>query len=487
MFKTNMLKAAVCASLLGSLAVHAAEPTDRFIITAAPENKADLRVLAARAGGELMVEGSDFMAFRFKGHSIAQVKQKMNDRRIQLIEEDQIRTSTALFNDSTGNPMSMEITPYAFVQSQADQVSLNAGALKKVCVIDSGIDGYHPDFQWDAISGDNDAGTGNWNVAGGPHGTHVAGTIAAMQNGIGVKGMAASTPLHIVKVFNASGWAYSSTLAYAAEKCAAAGAHIISMSLGGSGSSLTEANAFQKFSDNGGLVIAAAGNSGNTNRSYPAGYPSVMMVAANDANNQIASFSQYPSCTLNGVTQDGYCVEIAAGGVNTLSSYPVGTGANGGNYGYMSGTSMATPAVSGVAALVWSNFPQCSGGQIRNALKSSALDAGAAGKDVRFGYGIVQAKAAFDYLATHGCETPVVINLSVSGTTSKGVRSATLRWSGLPGDSADIYRNGSSILSTVNDGSHVDKVPSKGTYTYKVCQSGRQDVCSADKVVVFNK
>lgn len=484
MLKITMMAAAVCAGLLGSFA---AQASDRFIVTAEPENKGELRSLAARAGGELMVEGSDFMAFRFKGNSLSQVKQKLNDHRIKHIEEDQVRTPIALFNDSTGNPMSVEVTPYALIQSQADQVHLNAGGLKKVCVIDSGIDGYHPDFQWDAITGDNDAGTGSWNAAGGPHGTHVAGTIAAMQNGFGVKGMAASTPLHIVKVFTASGWAYSSTLAYAAEKCAAAGAKIISMSLGGSGSSLTESNAFQKFSDNGGLVIAAAGNSGNTNRSYPAGYPSVMMVAANDANNQIASFSQYPSCTLNGVTQDGHCVEIAAGGVNVLSAYPVGTGSNGGNYGYMSGTSMATPAVSGIAALVWSNYPQCSGEQIRKALKLSALDAGLAGKDVRFGYGIAQAKAAADYLSVHGCETPVVINLSVSGTTTKGARNATIRWSGLPGDVADVYRNGSLLLSTPNDGNHVDRVPSKGTYTYKLCQSGRTDVCSIEKSVVFNK
>ena len=73
------------------------------------------------------------------------------------------------------------------------------------------------------------------------------------------------------------------------------------------------------------------------------------------------------------------------------------------DYGYMSGTSMATPAVAGVAALVWSNFPSCTGTEIRNALKATAQDAGAAGKDVYFGYGIVKAKAAYDYLQTNGC------------------------------------------------------------------------------------
>ena len=64
---------------------------------------------------------------------------------------------------------------------------------------------------------------------------------------------------------------------------------------------------------------------------------------------------------------------------------------------------MATPAVAGVAALVWSNFPSCNGTEIRNALKATAQDAGASGKDVYFGYGIVKAKAAYDYLTANGC------------------------------------------------------------------------------------
>ena len=111
-----------------------------------------------------------------------------------------------------------------------------------------------------------------------------------------------------------------------------AGANIISMSLGGGGSNSTESNAFQAFSDAGGLVLAAAGNDGNNVRSYPAGYPSVMMIGANDADNNIASFSQYPSCTTTSgkgkrattTTDETICVEATAGGVDTLSTYPAG-------------------------------------------------------------------------------------------------------------------------------------------------------------------
>nr|WP_246722833.1 S8 family serine peptidase [Aliikangiella sp. G2MR2-5] len=401
----------------------------------------------------------------------------------------------------------------------------------KVCIIDSGIagsqgetGGKNYDFDWSVITGDNDSGTGNWNADGGPHGTHVAGTIAAADNGFGVVGMAPGVPLHIIKVFNNSGWGYSSDLAVAAQKCTNAGANIISMSLGGGGANSTEENAFNTFTNNGGLVVAAAGNDGNNVRSYPAGYKSVMMIGANDANNNIADFSQFPSNTKSSgrgknattETHDGYGVEVTAGGVDTLSTYPSGgasmasmtaggagfaasamenngeasgstyfmgtaeatdNGANGkicvidrGNisfhdkvqncensgglgaivinneagmlygtlgdtnattipavgaaledraaivaansatvkvgasdYGYMSGTSMATPAASGMAALIWSNHPNCTGTDIREAMKATAEDQGTAGRDDYFGYGIVKAKAASDYLATQAC------------------------------------------------------------------------------------
>ena len=132
-------------------------------------------------------------------------------------------------------------------------------------------------------------------VNGGPHGTHVAGTIGAAKNGSGVVGMAPGVPMHIIKVFNEDGWGYSSDLAVAAEKCAAAGANIINMSLGGGAPNSTEENAFKAFTQKGGLAIAAAGNSGNNVRSYPAGYSSVMMVGANDANDQIARIFAIPS------------------------------------------------------------------------------------------------------------------------------------------------------------------------------------------------
>lgn len=520
--KHNKLSVIAAATLLAMGFTAAASASDRVIIKVDNSKKGVVKALAKQLGGEIKVDADGFVAAQFNGKSLSEIKGLLNNPHIELVEEDMLRKPMAIYADDLGNPMTEQLTPYAVYQSQANLVNFNAGAGMKVCVIDSGLDRSNIDFNWGNITGDNDSGTGRWDVNGGPHGTHVAGTVGAADNGVGVIGMAPGVAMHIIKVFNAEGWGYSSDLAYAAQKCTAAGANIITMSLGGGGANSTESNAFATFTNNGGLVLAAAGNDGNNVRSYPAGYPSVMMIGANDADNNIADFSQFPSCTSgkgkNATTDEKICVEVTAGGVDTLSTYPAdmatssslyaagtafassamenagtasgntyfmgqatstnsaaagkvcvidrgtisfhdkvkncensgGIGAviinneagmlygtlgegsanttsipavgaaledrtlllaaatmsvtiEGSDYGYMSGTSMATPAVAGVAALVWSNFPSCSGTEIRNALKATAQDAGAVGKDVYFGYGIVKAKAAYDYLSANGC------------------------------------------------------------------------------------
>ncbi|MCA1616878.1 MAG: S8 family serine peptidase, partial [Acidobacteria bacterium] len=193
----------------------------------------------------------------------------------------------------------------------------DAGASnRKVCIIDSGYYLGHEDLPTAPnVTGDNDSGTGNWYQDGSGHGTHVAGTIAGLGgNGKGVVGVLPGNTinLHIVRVFGDDGaWAYSSDLAAAVGKCRNAGANVISMSLGGSFSSGTEQTAFNNAYNAGVLSIAAAGNAGNTSTSYPAGYGSVVSVAAVDSSETVASFSQKNSD-----------VEIAGPGVAVLSTVP---------------------------------------------------------------------------------------------------------------------------------------------------------------------
>ncbi len=194
----------------------------------------------------------------------------------------------------------------------------NAGN-RTVCIIDSGYDLGHSDLPSNTVSGTNDSGTGDWYKPGSDntHGTHVAGTIAALENGIGVKGVMPSgqANLHIVKVFNSSGWGYSSTLVNAIQTCADNGANVVNMSLGGSQASFTERRAMKALYEQGVLLVAAAGNDGTTSYSYPASYSSVMSVAATDSNNQHANFSQRNSQ-----------VEISAPGEAILSTVTRGEG-----------------------------------------------------------------------------------------------------------------------------------------------------------------
>ncbi|MEF1228543.1 S8 family serine peptidase, partial [Vibrio fortis] len=182
-----------------------------------------------------------------------------------------------------------------------------------------GYDLAHNDLSGNLVSGTNDSGTGSWSVPGNnnAHGTHVAGTIAAIANTEGIKGVMPNqnVNLHIVKVFNEAGWGYSSSLVKAVQTCADNGANVVNMSLGGSQSNVTERNALNAVYDNGVLLIAAAGNDGNTAHSYPASYDSVMSVAAVDNKSDHAAFSQATNQ-----------VEIAGPGVAILSTVTLGEG-----------------------------------------------------------------------------------------------------------------------------------------------------------------
>ncbi len=283
-----------------------------------------------------------------------------------------------------------QTTPYGFNMVEANLLAQSDTAARKVCVIDTGINRGHsdlPDTNNGLTGESNNAQVGDWFNDGHGHGTHVAGTISAQDNNFGVVGVFPGVNLHVVKIFNDSGsWSYASDLIYAVEQCQNAGANVVNMSLGGSYSSVAERDAMQAFEDNGMLLVAAAGNAGNNTKAYPASYDAVMSVAAVQSNGSRASYSQYNDQ-----------VEIAAPGSSVLSTYPVD------RYATMSGTSMATPHVSGAAALLWSFYPQCTNAEIRRALTATAEDKGTVGRDNEYGFGIVKTKQAHDYLANSGC------------------------------------------------------------------------------------
>jgi len=269
------------------------------------EHRSDSAGVIRQAGGRPVHEFPEHkvIAAWLSGRAIEGLRRNPN---IAAIEEDPRR-----------EPMS-QTTPYGISMVQADSAPINdAGAAnRKICIIDSGYYINHEDLDKDdSVTGDSDSGgAGNWNEDGCGHGTHVAGTIAALNNGTGVLGVLPNGKinLHIVKVFgNDCSWTYSSDLIAALKKCRAAGSNVVSMSLGGSFKSRFEENAFNDAYNAGVLSVAAAGNGGNTSYSYPASYSSVVSVAAVDSNKVVADFSQKNNQ-----------VELAAPGVSVLSTVP---------------------------------------------------------------------------------------------------------------------------------------------------------------------
>ena len=505
------------AQAQGSSGSSKGQARERVIVGFKPGSEAAARAAINSAGGRVVVDLSEVngLAAELPASAVAALRR---NRSVEFVEPDLVRRILGRPGPAARRPAALpgtpETVPYGIPMVQADQVpDLHVGT-RKVCIIDSGIDRAHEDLQaLMHVDGINLTQSGEWFTDENSHGTHVAGTVAAVHNTVGVVGVMPNSQinLHIVKVFDASGSAPSSVIARGMLACLRARAHVVSMSLGGDTASRLEARIADRLHQRNILVIAAAGNAGTTDVSYPAGFATVVSVAAIDSSMAVAAFSQKNAD-----------VELAAPGVGVLSTVPVGsqigattvvggvtyavqamegsphaqaTGAladfglgdtpvagsmtgkvclisrgsisfadkvlncqNSGGvaaiiynnapgdvdgtlgttvttipsvgttqangtamkgqigqsttvavfttpdaYAFFNGTSMATPHVSGVAALVWSYFLDCTAEQIRGSLNKSAMDLGAPGRDDSYGWGLVQAKAAHDRIASLGC------------------------------------------------------------------------------------
>lgn len=498
--RNKLVGAAAAALLAGTVfGSAAADTSERVWVVFDADHKGSVQRALNANGAELHYEFGHLNAFAVSLPEQA-VNGIRNNPHVVRVEADARREL-----------MSTQTMPYGIGMVEADQVSDAQASNRTVCIIDSGFDLGHEDLPGSSqVTGTNDSGTGNWYEDGSGHGTHVAGTISAMNNDLGVIGVLPNgqVGIHIVKVFDDSGsWGYSSDLVNALSVCENNGADVINMSLGGSFSSQTEAQAFQDAYDRGVLSIAAAGNDGTTGMSYPASYDAVVSIAAIDSSKALADFSQrneqvelaapgvavestvpmgtgnasdlsvggdpYSALAMEGspdATGEGALMDCglgdstcnasgevcliergdisfadkvqnceAGGGVaaviynnvsgslqgtlgETVTGIPsvgisqtdgqallnrlgenayVATGA--GNYASFNGTSMASPHVTGVAALVWSHHSTCTNQEIRDALAATAEDLGTAGRDNNFGHGLVRARAAVDYLDANGC------------------------------------------------------------------------------------
>jgi hypothetical protein len=257
-----------------------------------------------------------------------------------------------------------------------------------VAVIDSGIDYNHPDLAanyvglgYDWVNNDIDP------MDDYGHGTKVAGIIAAsMNNGIGIAGLA-QVKVMAEKVFDKEGTGWNSWVADAILHATDQGAKIISMSLStGSNDSLIY-SAVKYAYENNVLLVAAAGNEEDDAKRYPAAYDEVIAVTSTDENDQKADTSNF-----------GDWVELAAPGedIFTTDLLDENLPPDYQYYRWGSGTSFACPHVSGLAALIWSQFPNATRDWVRNRLRDTADDLGDPGFDIIYGYGRINARKAFN-------------------------------------------------------------------------------------------
>lgn len=265
---------------------------------------------------------------------------------------------------------------------------IGTGAGVKVAVVDNGVEYWHPDlaasfvagdYGYDFVGGDNDPRPDNPAIPEAFHGTHVAGTIAAgINNGIGVAGWGRAQ-LYAVRVLNDSGSGTTTDVASGIRWATDHGARVVNMSLGSSSLPTHLLEACRYAYDRNVLLVAAAGNEGNPNVNYPAALAECVCVGATDTASKLAWFSNY-----------GTAQEVVAPGVAVFAT---GTG---GTYVSANGTSMATPQVSGVAALLLGLNNSLSASRVRAVLAASAMDMGNSGRDVYYGYGLVNARRAME-------------------------------------------------------------------------------------------
>lgn len=259
-----------------------------------------------------------------------------------------------------------------------------------IAIIDTGMDLTHPDLQpnlwtedsakeadyrvhgYDFITHTPMVGINNYDPNG--HGTHTAGTIGAAANNIypissgvsyGVVGVNWSCKLMPLRFLNTDGSGYTSDAIEALNYAVSKGVKVSNNSWGGGSYSTPLFNAISNAKEHGHLFVAAAGNeksNNDTRASYPACYnlDNIIAVAATDNDDRLASFSNYGAKT----------VELGAPGVNIISSYPVAKG----GFAWLNGTSMATPHVAGVAALVWGYYENQNPTPSYTQIKSKILD-----------------------------------------------------------------------------------------------------------------
>jgi subtilisin family serine protease len=417
------------------------------------------------AGGGLqfqVIEGlgmTGMVLARSSGASLAAAESWLaSDSNVASFEQDAVDQVKSIPSD----PQYSQLWGMSAIDAPAAWNLTTGSQSVVVAVLDTGIDYTHCDLAaniWtnpyeneDGFVGDahgyNFVDNSGDAMDDNSHGTHVSGTIGAVgNNGVGVAGVDWSVSLMDLKFLNSDGSGYLSDAIRAINYVTMmrtqynVNVRVINNSWGGGEYSAAMDSAIRAAGNAGILFVAAAGNSASNNDTtpqYPASYtdPNVISVAAVDQNMNLASFSCY------GATS----VDVAAPGVSIYSTVP------GNRYAIYSGTSMATPFVSGVAALAWAADPNATVAEVRNAILDGVTKVAALNGKVASG-GVLNAYNTLELLGVHVPQGPVVGSLLASLKSVNSGAAVTLSAGGIS-DSSGTVTSVSFILDADNDGQY---------------------------------
>ncbi|MFH1824857.1 MAG: S8 family serine peptidase, partial [Candidatus Firestonebacteria bacterium] len=282
------------------------------------------------------------------------------------------------------------------MQSELGWSTSTGGSNITIAIVDTGVDYNHEDLAGKVIKGYDFANNDYDPMDGHGHGTHCSGIASAITNNAkGVAGVSWGAQILAVKVLTDQGSGSNESVANGIIYAADNGAKVISMSLGGTSDSSVVHNAVIYAYNKGCLIVVARGNNGNDGIFYPAAYPECMAISATTIDDTLAYYSSY-----------GGGVSVAAPGGGGSQSAGILSSLPGNNYGFYSGTSMATPQVAGLAALVWSSDTLLTRDEIKNYIQLGVDDLGDVGYDEKFGYGRINVDKTLCHIKPKISHTP---------------------------------------------------------------------------------
>lgn len=332
-----------------------------------------IAAVTSKKGAEVSKKQAGIYVVKIKGKSVSEaIKDFKADPNVEYAEPNIIFHADFTPNDPY---FSQQYGPQK-VQAPTAWDKTQGSSSVKVAIVDTGVQLSHPDLSskivagYDFVSNDSVADDGNG------HGTHCAGIAAALTNNSkGIAGMAPNVSIMPVRVLDNSGSGTLANVAAGIRWAADNGAKVISLSLGASSGATTLQDAVNYAWNKGAVVVAAAGNSGNTSPNYPAYYTNAIAVGSTDSSDAKSSFSNYGTSW----------VDVAAPGSSIYSTY------TGSTYRSLSGTSMATPHVAGLAGLLASQGRTAT--NIRAAIENTSDAVGLS----YWKYGRINASKAVNY------------------------------------------------------------------------------------------